>query len=224
MVLDGYAVVESLGGVSSHSPSLILPRNNKYFEGGQNTDLVCHTRLFPYLRFLKANYSMDWSTFQKYFCDPNANDCYNRISTLLSYTMMRRTMKTSILNRPIITLPKPHPNIQYVHFSPEETIIYRIVSILPKCRFARFVRIGTFNDTRQFWTMKSRKIRTDFNGTRRPKTASETTSMPSSRKAKPAATMASLWSNSSASGNAHPILSCWSARSRRVGLWRIYKS
>ncbi|PVH71787.1 hypothetical protein DL98DRAFT_613085 [Cadophora sp. DSE1049] len=82
--------------------------------------------LFPYLRFLKANYSMDWSTFQKYFCDPSANDCYNRITTLLSYTMMRRTMKTSILNRPIITLPKPHPNIQYVHFSPEETIIYRI--------------------------------------------------------------------------------------------------
>ncbi|KAH7409732.1 SNF2 family N-terminal domain-containing protein [Cadophora sp. MPI-SDFR-AT-0126] len=82
--------------------------------------------LFPYLRFLKANYSMDWSTFQKYFCDPSAKDCLSRISTLLSYTMMRRTMKTSILNRPIITLPKPHPSIQYLHFSPEETIIYRI--------------------------------------------------------------------------------------------------
>ncbi|KAH6718269.1 SNF2 family N-terminal domain-containing protein [Leptodontidium sp. MPI-SDFR-AT-0119] len=82
--------------------------------------------LFPYLRFLKANYSMDWSTFQKYFCDPDANDCKNRIATLLSYTMMRRTMKTTILNRPIITLPTPHPKIVYVHFSPEESIIYRI--------------------------------------------------------------------------------------------------
>ncbi|KAG4442544.1 hypothetical protein IFR05_001956 [Cadophora sp. M221] len=82
--------------------------------------------LFPYLRFLKANYSMDWSTFQKYFCDPDANDCNNRIATLLSYTMMRRTMKTTILNRPIITLPTPHPRIVYVHLSPEESIIYRI--------------------------------------------------------------------------------------------------
>ncbi|KAH7309256.1 SNF2 family N-terminal domain-containing protein [Rhexocercosporidium sp. MPI-PUGE-AT-0058] len=82
--------------------------------------------LFPYLRFLKANYSMDWSTFQKYFCDPDAKDCNNRIATLLSYTMMRRTMKTTILNRPIIKLPKPHPKIVYLQFSPEEAIIYRI--------------------------------------------------------------------------------------------------
>ncbi|KAI9051714.1 hypothetical protein LZ554_004754 [Drepanopeziza brunnea f. sp. 'monogermtubi'] len=82
--------------------------------------------LFPYLRFLKANYSMDWQTFQKYFCDPMAANSYSRISTVLSYTMMRRTMKTTILNRPIITLPPPHPNIQYINFSPEEQIIYRI--------------------------------------------------------------------------------------------------
>ncbi|CZR69452.1 related to protein RIS1 [Phialocephala subalpina] len=82
--------------------------------------------LFPYLRFLKANYTMDWAVFQKYFCDVNAEDSYSRISTLLSYTMMRRTMKTTILNRPIITLPKPHPQIIYVQFSPEEQIIYRI--------------------------------------------------------------------------------------------------
>ncbi|KUJ16639.1 uncharacterized protein LY89DRAFT_647352 [Mollisia scopiformis] len=82
--------------------------------------------LFPYLRFLKANYTMDWATFQRYFCDVNAEESYSRISTLLSYTMMRRTMKTSILNRPIITLPKPHPEIVYVNFSAEEQIIYRI--------------------------------------------------------------------------------------------------
>ncbi|KAL2066010.1 hypothetical protein VTL71DRAFT_2081 [Oculimacula yallundae] len=82
--------------------------------------------LFPYLRFLKANYSMDWQMFQKYFCDPNHNDSNSRIATLLSYTMMRRTMKTSILNRPIIVLPRPRAEIKYVKFSVEETIIYRI--------------------------------------------------------------------------------------------------
>lgn len=69
---------------------------------------------------------MDMQTFQRYFCDQNAEECYSRISTLLSYTMMRRTMKTTILNRPIITLPMPHPEILSVQFSPEETVIYRI--------------------------------------------------------------------------------------------------
>jgi hypothetical protein len=89
-------------------------------------------RLFPYLRFLKANYSMDWKTFQRHFCDPDADDCQMRIATLLSYTMMRRTMKTTILNRPIITLPRPHPTVKYIDFSAEEKIIYRIVcSLLP---------------------------------------------------------------------------------------------
>jgi len=167
---------------------------------------------------------MDWSTFQKYFCDPSADDCYNRISTLLSYTMMRRTMKTSILNRPIITLPKPHPNIKYVHFSSEETIIYRIVSILPTCRFARFVRIWIFNVSKLFWTMKNQKMMTDFNGTGRSKTASAIILTPSSRKAKPAVTTASSWFNSFAYANALPTLSCWNVRSRRVGPWRTSKS
>src|SRR5271168_4890320 len=72
---------------------------------------------------------MDWNSFQRHFCDPEADDCHQRITVLLSYTMMRRTMKTTILNRPIITLPPPHPEIQYIQFSPEEQVIYRIVSI-----------------------------------------------------------------------------------------------
>ncbi|PBP21187.1 hypothetical protein BUE80_DR007992 [Diplocarpon rosae] len=82
--------------------------------------------LFPYLRFLKANYSMDWQTFNRYFCDPDSSTNNLRIKTLLSYTMMRRTMKTKILNRAIIVLPKPHAKILYVQFSQEEQIIYRI--------------------------------------------------------------------------------------------------
>ena len=90
-------------------------------------------RLFPYLRFLKANYSLDWKTFRRYFCDPNANDCYDRITTVLSYTMMRRTMKTTILNRPIINLPPPHPEIRYIQFSAEELVIYRIVGSFLCC-------------------------------------------------------------------------------------------
>lgn len=99
--------------------------------------------LFPYLRFLKANYSMDWKTFQQYFCDPDADDCTNRIATLLSYAMMRRTMKTTILNRPIITLPKPHPVMQQLNFSREERIIYRITESRFRANLNLFLANGT---------------------------------------------------------------------------------
>ncbi|CAD6448459.1 19c1cb6b-239e-4802-8012-564b4d8d53ef [Sclerotinia trifoliorum] len=99
--------------------------------------------LFPYLRFLKANYSMDWKTFQQYFCDPDADDCTNRIATLLSYAMMRRTMKTTILNRPIITLPKPHPVMQQLNFSREERIIYRITESRFRANLNVFLANGT---------------------------------------------------------------------------------
>ncbi|KAI9649741.1 hypothetical protein NHQ30_002322 [Ciborinia camelliae] len=99
--------------------------------------------LFPYLRFLKANYSMDWKTFQQYFCDPDADDCNNRIATLLSYAMMRRTMKTTILNRPIITLPPPHPVMQQINFSREERIIYRITENRFRANLNVFLANGT---------------------------------------------------------------------------------
>ncbi|RAL65691.1 hypothetical protein DID88_005359 [Monilinia fructigena] len=99
--------------------------------------------LFPYLRFLKANYSMDWKTFQQYFCDPDADDCTNRIATLLSYAMMRRTMKTTILNRPIIILPEPHPVMQQINFSREERIIYRITENRFRANLNVFLAKGT---------------------------------------------------------------------------------
>ncbi|ESZ97694.1 hypothetical protein SBOR_1881 [Sclerotinia borealis F-4128] len=99
--------------------------------------------LFPYLRFLKANYSMDWNTFQQYFCDPDADDCNNRIATLLSYAMMRRTMKTTILGRPIIILPKPHPVMQQINFSREERIIYRITENRFRANLNVFLANGT---------------------------------------------------------------------------------
>ncbi|KAF7947862.1 hypothetical protein EAE96_008939 [Botrytis aclada] len=99
--------------------------------------------LFPYLRFLKANYAMDWRTFQQYFCDPDADDCNSRITTLLSYAMMRRTMKTTILNRPIITLPKPHPIMQQLNFSREERIIYRITENRFRANLNVFLANGT---------------------------------------------------------------------------------
>ena len=43
--------------------------------------------------------------------------------------MMRRHYGTTILGRPVVTLPTPHPEIRYVQFSDEERIVYRIVSL-----------------------------------------------------------------------------------------------
>jgi hypothetical protein len=73
---------------------------------------------------------MDQQTFQKHFCDPSVLECRSRLSILLSYAMLRRTMKTTLLNRPLISLPDPKAVIEYIDFSDEERIIYRIVSTL----------------------------------------------------------------------------------------------
>ncbi|EPE28424.1 P-loop containing nucleoside triphosphate hydrolase [Glarea lozoyensis ATCC 20868] len=81
---------------------------------------------YPYLHFLRANYTMDQQTFQKHFCDPSVIECRSRLGILLSYAMLRRTMKTTLLNRPLISLPDPKAIIEYVDFSDEERIIYRI--------------------------------------------------------------------------------------------------
>jgi len=99
-------------------------------------------RLFPYLRFLKADYTMDWQTFQKYFCDPQASDCILRVNTLLSCCMFRRTMSSTILGRPIIKLPTPHPTIEFVNFSPAEKIIYRITENRFRANLNKFFERG----------------------------------------------------------------------------------
>jgi len=98
--------------------------------------------MYPYLRFIGADYEMDWETFQKHCCQPEQDDSYSRLAALLSSTMLRRTMKTSILNRPIITLPKPHPQIRYVDFSPQEALFYRIVSLEALFVFIRTFRVA----------------------------------------------------------------------------------
>jgi hypothetical protein len=145
---------------------------------------------------------MDWQTFQKYFCDPNAADSYRRISTLLSYTMMRRTMKTTILNRPIITLPPPHPEIQYIQFAPEEQLIYRIVSVIVSFRFRHNLANSKF----------------------RPKTAFVLTLTHSLGAARPAATTPFLWFNSYASANALPTPLCLSELLKNRGPSKMLRS
>ncbi|KAF7872861.1 uncharacterized protein EAF02_008932 [Botrytis sinoallii] len=65
------------------------------------------------------------------------------LNRLEDYAMMRRTMKTTILNRPIITLPKPHPVMQQLNFSREERIIYRITENRFRANLNVFLANGT---------------------------------------------------------------------------------
>jgi hypothetical protein len=43
-------------------------------------------------------------------------------------TIMRRTMRTTILNHPIVTLPPPRPEIQYNQFSPQESLADKLAT------------------------------------------------------------------------------------------------
>lgn len=168
---------------------------------------------------------MDWKTFQKHFCDSDASDCHQRVETLLSYSkslpsltsktikrdkyniltklaMMRRTMKTTILNRPIIVLPKPHPEIQYINFSTEERVIYRIV-----CFPVSFFPVLIFLS----------RQRTDI----------EQTSIHTSKEQQRARRTEYIIHSSFfyfASDNVHPIHSCWNRPSKSHGILRIWKS
>ncbi|KAG9232866.1 SNF2 family N-terminal domain-containing protein [Amylocarpus encephaloides] len=82
--------------------------------------------VYPYLKFMRANYTMDFPTFQKKVCNIDKPECRDRIRALLSICMMRRTMGDTILGRPIVNLPDPSTNLRKIDFSQEESVIYRI--------------------------------------------------------------------------------------------------
>lgn len=128
MVSHWNTLDEQVGGVSLFIPSIF--------------SLAYMFRYFPYLRFLKADYTMDWKTFQRYFCDPESEQCRLRIRTILTCIQHRRTMGTTVLGRPIITLPTPHPKLEYVNFSPAEKIIYRITENRFRSNLNRFFAKG----------------------------------------------------------------------------------
>lgn len=51
-------------------------------------------------------------------------------------------MKTTILGRPIIVLPTPHPKIEHINFSPAEKIIYRITENRFRANINRYLAEG----------------------------------------------------------------------------------
>ncbi|KAH8809176.1 SNF2 family N-terminal domain-containing protein [Xylogone sp. PMI_703] len=82
--------------------------------------------LYPYIRFLRMEFTESFKDFRQWFCNPQNNDDKARIDTLLDICMIRRTMKSTLLGRPVVSLPEPHADIQYVDLSREERLIYDI--------------------------------------------------------------------------------------------------
>ncbi|KFY84973.1 hypothetical protein V500_08836 [Pseudogymnoascus sp. VKM F-4518 (FW-2643)] len=83
------------------------------------------TELFPYFRFLRTNWATSFSMFKKNFGDPDANDSTKRLNVMLSVIMMRRTIGSKILGRPLVQLPPIHPSLKVLTLSGVERAIYR---------------------------------------------------------------------------------------------------
>ncbi|CAG8974622.1 hypothetical protein HYALB_00009799 [Hymenoscyphus albidus] len=115
--------------------------------------------LFPYLRFLKADYCMDIREFKKYFCDPQDPRCSSRVATLLEFSMLRRTMKSTMLNCPIIKLPEPHPHIEKISFSDEERIIYRITENRFRSILNSYIMRGDAKRNYTMWMVQLLRLR-----------------------------------------------------------------
>ncbi|KFY43882.1 hypothetical protein V495_03733 [Pseudogymnoascus sp. VKM F-4514 (FW-929)] len=81
--------------------------------------------MYPYFRFLRMNWADSFSTFKKNFGDPDAIDSTKRLSVMLRVIMMRRTIGSKILGRPLVHLPPIHPHLKVVTLSGEERAIYR---------------------------------------------------------------------------------------------------
>ena len=80
--------------------------------------------LYPYFRFLRIKYTSDYATFKQQFCDHRDLECRSRVTHLLSFVMMRRTLKDKMFDRPIVELPPTHPKLAEVYFSREERYLY----------------------------------------------------------------------------------------------------
>lgn len=99
--------------------------------------------LFPYLRFIRAPYSQDFTEFQKHFCDPDADECNSRIVVLLSTILIRRTFRDKLLGRPLIELPNTHPHLKRLTFSNQEQALYRLVERCFRENLNRHLSRGT---------------------------------------------------------------------------------
>lgn len=70
------------------------------------------------------SFSNDFQVFRDHFCDPDDDECMARVTHVLSFMMIRRTLKDKMFDRPIVELPDVHPLVQRVELSKVERFLY----------------------------------------------------------------------------------------------------
>ncbi|KAJ2983324.1 hypothetical protein NUW58_g6270 [Xylaria curta] len=83
--------------------------------------------LYPYLRFLKADWVGSPQDFQYFYDGPEGSDSEKRLSLLVTTLMLRRTMKDKFMGRPLYDIPMSHVSVRRVRLTGEERVIYNVV-------------------------------------------------------------------------------------------------
>lgn len=83
--------------------------------------------LYPYFKFLHIPFTGSFADFVENYCITGSTDCNKRLHCLLDQVMMRRTYKDSLLNAPIVKLPKFNQRTIDLKFNIVEHHIYQLV-------------------------------------------------------------------------------------------------
>ncbi|KAI1171190.1 P-loop containing nucleoside triphosphate hydrolase protein [Nemania sp. FL0916] len=83
--------------------------------------------LYPYLKFLKAQWAGNLRDFQYLYGNPGDDNSASRLAILTDILMLRRTMGDSFLGQPLYEIPLPHIFVRRVRLTTEERIIYEVV-------------------------------------------------------------------------------------------------
>ncbi|KAI9694114.1 MAG: hypothetical protein M1822_003385 [Bathelium mastoideum] len=98
--------------------------------------------LYPYFKFLHVKHTGSLETFKQNFCSTGSEISSARLHGFLRMFMMRRTHKDTLLNKPIINLPKNHQTTIEIDFNSVERKIYDIVRFRFMKRIEHWYRSG----------------------------------------------------------------------------------
>lgn len=89
--------------------------------------LNCVEELYAYFKLLRVKHTGDFETFKDNFCDDDNPDARARLHAFLRQIMMRRTHATTLMGRPLVTLPRNTQNTIPLEFNPVERALYDCV-------------------------------------------------------------------------------------------------
>ncbi|RYP34026.1 hypothetical protein DL767_004468 [Monosporascus sp. MG133] len=95
------------------------------------------TKLYPYLKFLRAKWTNSFADFSKRFSNIHERRTQAQLNVVVSSLMIRRTYADKFLGRPLVSLPQAHPTIEMLDLSREERVIYEFKESLNQAMAAR---------------------------------------------------------------------------------------